>query len=72
MNASAFLDPKIQAKWETLYPGTFFKFFASLSELEKILIDYKKAGAGFVGGPDSILVYNSTSVTHQLHCVVST
>ncbi|RDW81855.1 hypothetical protein BP6252_02967 [Coleophoma cylindrospora] len=47
LNASAFLAPKTQAKWESLLP----------------------AGAGFVGGPDSIVVYNSTSVTHQLHCV---
>ncbi|KAH8658466.1 hypothetical protein BX600DRAFT_469162 [Xylariales sp. PMI_506] len=47
LTASAFLDPKIQAKWETLYPE----------------------GAGFVGGPNSIEIYNSTSVTHQIHCV---
>ncbi|KAJ0118621.1 hypothetical protein J7T55_012873 [Diaporthe amygdali] len=44
LNATEFLDPKVQTKWETLYP----------------------AGAGF--GPGG-LVYNSTSVTHQLHCV---
>lgn len=29
-------------------------------------------GFGFVGeGDDGPLVYNSTSVTHQIHCVVS-
>ncbi|KAL2273285.1 hypothetical protein FJTKL_04799 [Diaporthe vaccinii] len=44
LNATEFLNPKVQTKWESLYP----------------------AGAGF--GPDG-LVYNSTSVTHQLHCV---
>ncbi|RDW58868.1 hypothetical protein BP6252_13344 [Coleophoma cylindrospora] len=47
LNATSFLDPRIQAKWETLYPP----------------------GAAFVGGPGSDDIYNSTSVTHQLHCV---
>ncbi|KAH8664404.1 hypothetical protein BX600DRAFT_464383 [Xylariales sp. PMI_506] len=46
LNATAFLDPKIRAKWETLYPP----------------------GAAFVGGPNSDDIYNTTSVTHQLHC----
>ncbi|KAJ4419797.1 hypothetical protein N0V82_004732 [Gnomoniopsis sp. IMI 355080] len=45
LNATEFLKPEVQAKWETLYPD----------------------GAGFVG-PDAS-VYNSTSVTHQIHCV---
>lgn len=39
---------------------------------EKALIFINKtAGAAFVGGPNSDDIYNSTSVTHQLHCVVS-
>lgn len=65
LNATQFLDPKVQTKWESLYPGMPIThiipcwYDGALKE--------EKAGAGF--GPDG-LVYNSTSVTHQLHCVV--
>ncbi|OAG04185.1 uncharacterized protein CC84DRAFT_1095450 [Paraphaeosphaeria sporulosa] len=46
LTASAFLQPRVQAQWETLFPPS--------------------ANAAF---PADGLVYNSTSVTHQLHCV---
>lgn len=80
LNATEFLKPEVQAKWESLYPGSSntltlkcigtagpFQMSCNLDTSKETNIREYLAGAGFVG-PDAS-VYNSTSVTHQIHCV---